>query len=82
MKTSDRTDESRKDETCLQIKMNKHFIKTGKNLSINKYEISKLYLFQSGTRYAYENVLLDAICSSHILEDFIDIFYTFIKGKR
>jgi len=30
MKTLDYTDESRKDETCLQFKMKKHFIKTRK----------------------------------------------------
>ena len=28
MEISDCTDESRKDETCLQFKMEKHFIKT------------------------------------------------------
>ena len=28
LKTSDCTDESRKDETCLQFKMKKHYIKT------------------------------------------------------
>ena len=28
LETSDCTDESRKDETCLQFKMNKHYIKT------------------------------------------------------
>ena len=30
LKTSDYTEEYRKDETCLQLKMNKYFIKTGK----------------------------------------------------
>ena len=30
LETSDCTDEYRKDETCLQFKMNKHFIKTRK----------------------------------------------------
>ena len=30
LKTSDYTDESRKDETCLQFKMKKHFIQTRK----------------------------------------------------
>ena len=33
LKSSDCADESRKDETCLQFKMNKHFIKTWKSLS-------------------------------------------------
>ena len=33
METLDCTDESRKDETCLQLKMKKHYIKTMKNLS-------------------------------------------------
>ena len=33
MNTSDCTEESRKDETCLQFKMNKHYIKIRKNLS-------------------------------------------------
>ena len=30
LETSDCTDQSRKDETCLQFKMKKHFIKTRK----------------------------------------------------
>ena len=33
LETSDCTDESRKDETYLQFKMKKHYIKTWKNLS-------------------------------------------------
>ena len=35
LETSDCTDESRKDETCLQFKMNKYFIKTRK-MSLKK----------------------------------------------
>ena len=38
MKTSDCTDESRKDETCLYFKMKKHIIKTRK-ISQNKHEM-------------------------------------------
>jgi len=51
LETSDCTDKSRKDETCLQLKMKKHFIKTGKislNLGVcicSKTEASMIQLF-------------------------------------
>ena len=43
--TSDCTEESRKDETCLQFKMNKDFIKTRKIISQNSVEWSKFHTF-------------------------------------
>ena len=36
LETSDCTDVSRKDETCLQFKMNKYFIKTRKEKKISQ----------------------------------------------
>ena len=62
LETWDCTDESRKDETCLQLKMKKHYIKTSKISSEHNYMI--IWLRRS-TWFWWNNCFLNGFDTKH-----------------